>query len=111
MAGVYAEATPEQKVEVAERPQAEGRTVAMVGDVVNDAAARATADPGLAMDTGTDVAIEAGDLTLAKGDLRVTAVVIRLARRTPATLKGNLYWALATTLPHRLWRYQACSTP
>jgi Cu+-exporting ATPase len=90
---VYAEVMPEQKVEVVERLRAEGRTVAMVGDGINDAAALATADLGLAMGTGTDVAIEAGDLTLVRGDLRVAPVAIRLARRTLATIKGNLYWA------------------
>ncbi|GGT16479.1 carbonate dehydratase [Streptomyces kurssanovii] len=90
---VYAEVMPEEKVRLVERLQAKGRTVAMVGDGVNDAAALATADLGLAMGTGTDVAIEAGDLTLVRGDLRVAADAIRLARRTLATIKGNLYWA------------------
>jgi Cu+-exporting ATPase len=90
---VYAEVMPEEKVSLVERLQAQGRTVAMVGDGVNDAAALATADLGLAMGTGTDVAIEAGDLTLVRGDLRVAADAIRLARRTLATIKGNLYWA------------------
>jgi Cu+-exporting ATPase len=90
---VYAEVLPEEKVSLVERLQAQGRTVAMVGDGVNDAAALATADLGLAMGTGTDVAIEAGDLTLVRGDLRVAADAIRLARRTLATIKGNLYWA------------------
>ncbi|MEU4498739.1 heavy metal translocating P-type ATPase [Streptomyces sp. NPDC023998] len=90
---VYAEVTPEEKVAVVRRLQAQGRSVAMVGDGVNDAAALATADLGLAMGTGTDAAIEAGDLTLVRGDLRVAADAIRLARRTLATIKGNLYWA------------------
>ncbi|MFJ3100065.1 heavy metal translocating P-type ATPase [Streptomyces sp. NPDC086835] len=90
---VYAEVMPEEKVSLVERLQAQGRAVAMVGDGVNDAAALATADLGLAMGTGTDVAIEAGDLTLVRGDLRVAADAIRLARRTLATIKGNLYWA------------------
>ncbi|MEU0371540.1 heavy metal translocating P-type ATPase [Streptomyces sp. NPDC006283] len=90
---VYAEVMPEEKVKVVERLRAEGRTVAMVGDGVNDAAALATADLGLAMGTGTDAAIEAGDLTLVRGDLRVAGDAIRLARRTLATIKGNLYWA------------------
>ncbi|MCX4823221.1 heavy metal translocating P-type ATPase [Streptomyces sp. NBC_01142] len=90
---VYAEVMPEEKVQVVKRLQAEGRSVAMVGDGVNDAAALATADLGLAMGTGTDAAIQAGDLTLVRGDLRVAADAIRLARRTLATIKGNLYWA------------------
>ncbi|MFV6028312.1 heavy metal translocating P-type ATPase [Streptomyces sp. NPDC056264] len=90
---VIAEVLPEEKAEVVRRLQAEGRTVAMVGDGVNDAAALATADLGLAMGTGTDAAIEASDLTLVRGDLRVAADAIRLARRTLATIKGNLGWA------------------
>ncbi|MEU4268502.1 heavy metal translocating P-type ATPase [Streptomyces sp. NPDC026092] len=99
---VFAEVLPEEKVEVVRRLQAEGRTVAMVGDGVNDAAALATADLGLAMGTGTDAAIEASDLTLVRGDLRVAADAIRLARRTLATIKGNLGWAFGynvATLP------------
>ncbi|AIR98493.1 heavy metal translocating P-type ATPase [Streptomyces glaucescens] len=90
---VIAEVLPEEKVEVVRRLQAEGRTVAMVGDGVNDAAALAAADLGLALGTGTDAAIEAGDLTLVRGDLRVAADAIRLSRRTLGTIKGNLVWA------------------
>jgi Cu+-exporting ATPase len=90
---VIAEVLPEEKVEAVRRLQGEGRSVAMVGDGVNDAAALATADLGLAMGTGTDAAIEAGDLTLVRGDLRVAADAIRLSRRTLSTIKGNLVWA------------------
>ncbi|MFD4112030.1 heavy metal translocating P-type ATPase [Streptomyces niveus] len=90
---VIADVMPEDKVDVVTRLQGEGKSVAMVGDGVNDAAALAQADLGLAMGTGTDAAIEAGDLTLVTGDLRAAADAIRLSRRTLTTIKGNLFWA------------------
>jgi Cu+-exporting ATPase len=92
---VIAEVLPQDKAHVIKRLQDQGKVVAMAGDGVNDAAALAQADLGLAMGTGTDVAIEASDLTLVRGDLMAAVDAIRLSRRTLGTIKGNLFWAFA----------------
>jgi Cu+-exporting ATPase len=94
MAGVL----PAEKAGIVRRHQREGRVVAMVGDGVNDAAALAQADLGLALGTGTDAAMQAADLTLVSGDLRAVAAGIRLARRTLSVIQGNLVWAFAYNL-------------
>ncbi|MBI1352521.1 MAG: heavy metal translocating P-type ATPase [Actinomycetales bacterium] len=92
---IIADVLPEQKVSAVIDLQTAGRTVAMAGDGVNDAAALAQADLGMAMGTGTDVAIEAADITLVRGDLLAAADAVRLSRRTLGTIKGNLFWAFA----------------
>ncbi len=108
---VVADVLPESKIAVVRDLQAQGKCVAMVGDGVNDAAALAQADLGMAMGSGSDVAIEASDITLVRSDPRGIVDAIRLSRRTLSTIKGNLFGLSLTTSPRSRWLWPACSIP